>query len=79
MMDDDRKCNYFMTAGVNMGQRCSDPISFKLDPEKKFCSVHRRCVYPKGIGEKIIVEEPPERFADFITFKVSIVRHYTSK
>lgn len=78
-MDDDHRCNYFMNAGTNKGQRCPDPISFKLDPEKKFCSSHRRCVYPRGTEEKIIVENPPLKFSDFITFKVSMVRHYTSK
>ena len=71
-------CNYYMLRGSNKDKKCSRKTS-KLDPEHKFCSAHKRCVYPyknKESEEKADTTSLEIKLLDFITFKMSCIDCY---
>lgn len=66
------KCCYY---SFKIKKHCENLVS-KLDPEHKFCSMHRRCVYPaKTEKEKNPLPEE-EKLSDYMTFKLMCLENY---
>lgn len=70
------KIEEIISDGDKKFTKCGKKISVK-DPEKRFCSNHRRCVYPgSGLPEKVIIKPEPEKLRDFPTFSISCIEFY---
>lgn len=66
------KCCYY---SFKKKKYCEDLVS-RVDPEHKFCSKHRRCVYPaKTEKEKNPLPEE-EKLSDYMTFKLMCLENY---
>lgn len=70
------RCNYYPMKGAVFQERCSNKVT-NIDPERKFCAFHRRCV----LVPKAKVREPPPKknqvkFEDFETFNMSCIEHF---
>lgn len=70
---ENNRCNYYMKRTGTKYEKCKNKIT-KLDPEKKFCSLHKICEYVNSCTEtKYVSDKQPIKYLDFITFSSAII------
>ena len=67
-----KTCRYY---SVQKKKYCEDLVS-RVDPEHKFCSHHRRCVYPMKPEKEKTPVPSEEKLLDYMTFKLTCIESY---
>lgn len=71
-MEAKKKCCHY---SFLLKKYCGDMVS-GVDPERKFCAKHRRCVYVTGPEREKEVKSQQEKLIDYTTFKLTCLESY---